>query len=81
MPSPTKRVGGLPLGLALLHADLVAARSALKSERCGPQVPSRARAAAEVLACLEAYEAVLTAEGLPVPPAIRDELRLRRSLP
>lgn len=33
------------------------------------------------MTALVAYEEALERYGLPVPPAIRDELRLRRALP
>lgn len=68
--------------LATLQADLVAARSVNQMERCRPQrLPhDRQVAAADLLACLEAYTDGLVARRLPVPRGIRDELRLRRRL-
>ena len=40
--------------------------------------PSPARA--KLLACMEAYSAALTARRLPIPPRLRDDLRLHRAL-
>jgi hypothetical protein len=68
--------------LGLLYQDLVAAREAAESQRHGPQgAPNHRRVAAtELLGCLEAYVAALLRCRLPVPPQIRDEVRLRRAL-
>jgi hypothetical protein len=68
--------------LALLHADLVAARSAHQLERSRAQrLPhDRDVAAADLLACLEAFKDALEARRLPIPRGMRDELRLRRRL-
>ena len=68
--------------LVVLRADLMAARAALAADRTGPQTsPTMHHAAsAELLHCLQAYVAALTERRLPVPPALRDELRLRQAL-
>jgi hypothetical protein len=65
-----------------LQEQLAAARESVQSQRSGPQpLPSRRRiATADLLACLEAFVAALRARRLPIPPRIRDELRLRRAL-
>jgi hypothetical protein len=66
--------------LAALRAELVAARAAYQVERAGrlasPNGPQPRRA--HLLTCLEEYAAALTDRRLPVPPGLRDELRLRR---
>ena len=71
-----------PLEFDRVRQDLIAARSALQAARRGPQRnPDEARAAAaDVLACLEAFAAAPLTRGLPVPRGIRDELHLRRLL-
>jgi hypothetical protein len=67
--------------LARLQADLVAARSAVQISRHAPPVHVRRSAAeADLLDCLEAYEAALARFRFPVPGSVRDELRLRRLL-
>jgi hypothetical protein len=69
-------------GLAPLYDDLVAARAVVRDARRTPQrSPERSLlAGAELLSCLEAYADALASRHLPVPPAIRDEIRLRRLL-
>jgi hypothetical protein len=68
--------------LVVLRADLMAARAALAADRTGPQTSPTVHqaASAELLHCLQAYVAALTERRLPVPPALRDELRLRQGL-
>jgi hypothetical protein len=68
--------------LALLREDLRLARAAMAADRCGPQTsPAPHHAAAVELLCrLEAYVDALTERRLPVPPGLRDELRLRKGL-
>jgi len=68
--------------LRLLQAELRAARAALAAERC-----TRGRTTADVLllrrgllSALEAYVDRLDAAHLPVPYALRDELRLQQAL-
>ncbi len=81
LPHTTTRVP-TDRDLAVLHANLVAARSAAHNERCVPQRAPGHRhfAAADLLDCMEAYVEALTVRRLPVPPRLRDELRLRRQL-
>lgn len=68
--------------LVVLRAELTAARAALAADRTGPQTSPAAHqaASAELLHCLQTYVAALTERRLPVPPALRDELRLRQGL-
>ena len=66
--------------LPSLLGDLQAART-LAAQDVTPgrnQRPSPQRA--KLLACMEAYAAALTARRLPIPPRLRDDLRLLRGL-
>lgn len=67
------------VSLSVLLDELMSARAALADElsrpRKGPAVHGRTR----LLACLEAYSAALTARRLPIPPRLRDDLRLQRA--
>lgn len=66
--------------LPSLLLDLIEARAAVARH----STPARNRRPtadqARLLACMEAYSAALTARQLPIPPRLRDELRLHRSL-
>lgn len=66
--------------LPSLLLDLIEARAAVARD----STPARNRRPtadqARLLACMEAYSAALTARQLPIPPRLRDELRLHRSL-
>jgi hypothetical protein len=68
----------------LLHL-LAEVRSARAADRVTRGVPRRGSApssdASRLAASLTAYARALESYRLPVPPAIRDELRLRRALP
>lgn len=68
--------------LTRLQRQLAAARSALEADRGSlNRVLSTTEAAqAEVLDCLETYVDALVSRGVPIPPNLRDELRLRRNL-
>jgi len=68
--------------LNVLVRRLAAAREALEAERrCTQRQPGRGELQRRhLLACLEDYAAGLVERGLPLPPALRDELRLRRRL-
>lgn len=67
--------------LGVIFAELNAARSANQLERGAPRVGAVGGPRADrLLQSLEACETALTERNLPIPPAIRDELRLRRSL-
>lgn len=65
--------------LALLLRDVVEARALVAEERhaAGTSV-AHSDARAGLLYALEAYTAALTSQRLPVPYALRDELRIRR---
>ena len=66
--------------LPSLLADLLTAKDAVARDptpgRNHRPAPGRAR----LLACMEAYSAALTARQLPIPPRLRDDLRLHRAL-
>lgn len=66
--------------LAQLHADVVRARGYLAAVRRAPLTGGDriGTARSEVLAALEAYTAALESQQLPVPYALRDELRLHQ---
>ncbi len=67
--------------LAVLLQDLRDARADLARARRTPgNAPGSGNAArARVIAALEAYAAALEVRRLPVPYALRDELRIRKS--
>ena len=80
------RTAGRPrtLGeLDFLLSDLLAARSTFAAEMrvirrsSGHRMPG---AQARLLTCLENYAAALSRRHLPVPPSIRDDLRLHQRL-
>ena len=66
--------------LPSLLVDLLTAKDAVAHDatpgRNHQPSPGRAR----LLACMEAYSAALTARRLPIPPRLRDDLRLHRAL-
>lgn len=66
--------------LPSLLGDLLAARMMVAQDvtQGRNQRPSPHRA--KLLACMEAYAAALTARQLPIPPRLRDDLRLHRGL-
>jgi hypothetical protein len=69
--------------LAALFADLDAARAANRQARRSGQ-PARNNTEGDstrLITALRAYAAAMELHRLPVPPPIRDELRLRRQLP
>jgi hypothetical protein len=76
LPHPTPNFVDLPS----LLGDLLAARAAVAHDL----TPSSNRPPTEermrLLSCMEAYSAALTARRLPVPPRLRDELRLHRAI-
>ncbi len=61
--------------LDLIEARAAVARGSTPARNRRP-TPDQAR----LLACMEAYSAALAARQLPIPPRLRDELRLHRSL-
>lgn len=68
--------------LAWLLKDVVDARASLARARTLLGSPTGAgdHARARVLSAIEAYAAALEAQRLPVPYAMRDELRIRRGM-
>ena len=75
-------VGAPQLALTDLLGDVVRARTAIHHVR---RVPAHSRldvgnARHDLVVALEAYTSCLAAIGRPVPYALRDELRLQRSL-
>ncbi len=67
--------------LGVIFAELSAARSANQLERGTPRLGTAGGPRADrLLLSLEACVSALTDRNLPIPPSIRDELRLRRSL-
>lgn len=69
--------------LVLLMGELQRARTAWAAERCEARhggSPLETPARTRLLAALEAYVAALESRHLPVPPTIRDELRIRRGM-
>lgn len=77
-PSP----GASLAPLSLLMRDVAIARALLAQQRQGGA--SRAsvdEARAQVVAALTSYTAALAARQLPVPYALRDELRLQLRIP
>jgi len=65
--------------LSFLLAELLSARAALAVELSQPRNGSPVGGRFTLLACLEAYTAALTARRLPIPPRLRDDLRLQRA--
>jgi hypothetical protein len=67
--------------LCVVFAELSAARSANRVDRSTPRsAPSAGSHRDRLLISLEACAAALAQRNLPIPPSIRDELRLRRRL-
>jgi hypothetical protein len=66
--------------LAVLLNDVVRARETLAQQRRMPQnkLEPSGMARAAMLSALEAYTAALDARRLPVPYALRDELRIQQ---
>ena len=68
-----------PPGLADLRSDIQAAREAVRLRRSSPVAPLQlASAHRRLLAALEAYADELSRRRIPVPPRLRDEVRMRR---
>ncbi|MEV8377812.1 hypothetical protein AB0P21_34050 [Kribbella sp. NPDC056861] len=80
-PAEPLRLRPSDITLGVIFAELNAARSANQLERGAPRIGAVGGPRADrLLQSLEACEAALLERNLPVPPGIRDELRLRRSL-
>lgn len=84
LPSPAARpVLHTPadITLGVVFAELTAARSANRADRgTSRPAPSASARPDRLLTSLEACAAALTERHLPIPPTLRDELRLRRRL-
>jgi len=74
--------GQRPNGVDLpsLLVDLLAARNAVAHDATPGRNHQPSPARGKLLACMEAYVAALTARRLPIPPRLRDDLRLHRGL-
>lgn len=67
--------------LALMAADVRAAREVVREVRRGPAGHDRLLDAHQsLLTAMESYAAELTARGLPVPPKLHGDLRLQRGI-
>jgi hypothetical protein len=65
----------------VVFAELTAARSAHQQDRgTSRAAPSASARPDRLLTSLEACAAALAERHLPIPPSLRDELRLRRRL-
>lgn len=90
MPFPTVLPSRLPrsglhsptdITLGVVFAELTAARSANQQDRgTSRAAPSAGARPDRLLTSLEACAAALAERRLPIPPGLRDELRLRRRL-
>jgi hypothetical protein len=66
--------------LPSLLVDLLAAKDVVAHDLTPGRNHEPSPARGKLLACMEAYVAALTARRLPIPPRLRDDLRLHRSL-
>ena len=66
--------------LPSLLVDLLTAKDAVAHDLTPGRNYRPPPARAKLLACMEAYSAALTARQLPIPPRLRDDLRLHRAL-
>ena len=66
--------------LPSLLVDLLAAKDAVAHDLTPGRNHQSPPGRAKLLACMEAYSAALTARQLPIPPRLRDDLRLHRAL-
>jgi hypothetical protein len=67
--------------LAVIFAELTAARAANQAERGTPRIGNAGGPRADrLLVSLETCVRALEDRNLPIPPTLRDELRLRRAL-
>jgi hypothetical protein len=75
-PRPT-----MPPRLALLLHDMRTARAEVRAMRAAPVVPANLLSARQtLLSAMEAYADELTVLRLPIPPQLRDDLRLQRDI-
>jgi len=66
--------------LPSLLVDLLTAKDAVAHDLTPGRNHQPSPRRAKLLACMEAYSAALTARQLPIPPRLRDDLRLHRAL-
>ena len=66
--------------LPSLLVDLLTAKDAVAHDLTPGRNHRPPPGRAKLLACMEAYSAALTARQLPIPPRLRDDLRLHRAL-
>jgi len=66
--------------LPSLLEDLLTAKDAVAHDPTPGRNHQPPPGRAKLLACMEAYSAALTARQLPIPPRLRDDLRLHRAL-
>jgi hypothetical protein len=66
--------------LPSLLVDLLTAKDAVAHDSAPGRNHRPPPGRAKLLACMEAYSAALTARQLPIPPRLRDDLRLHRAL-
>ena len=66
--------------LPSLLVDLLTAKDAVAHDPTPGRNHQPPPCRAKLLACMEAYSAALTARQLPIPPRLRDDLRLHRAL-
>jgi hypothetical protein len=66
--------------LPSLLLDLLTAKNAVAHDPTPGRNHQPPPGRAKLLACMEAYSAALTARQLPIPPRLRDDLRLHRAL-
>ena len=66
--------------LPSLLVDLLTAKDVVAHDLTPGRNHQPSPARAKLLACMEAYSAALTARQLPIPPRLRDDLRLHRAL-
>jgi hypothetical protein len=74
------RQGPNDVDLPSLLMDLLAAKDAVAHDVTPGRNHRPSPGRAKVLACMEAYTAALIARQLPIPPRLRDDLRLHRAL-
>lgn len=66
--------------LPSLLVDLLTAKDVVAHDLTPGRNHQPSPARANLLACMEAYSAALIARQLPIPPRLRDDLRLHRAL-
>lgn len=66
--------------LPSLLVELLAAKTAVAHDLTPGRNHQPSPARRKLLTCMDAYAAALTARRLPIPPRLRDDLRLHRSL-